>query len=75
MVPRHVEREDFFEDMQEMLRLRPEVTELTAVPDAFTPVIKMNFSDIPVCELRYSLVYCLCLYMGDLCAHALYMSP
>ncbi|KAF9290102.1 polynucleotide adenylyltransferase [Mortierella alpina] len=48
VVPRHVEREDFFEDMQEMLRLRPEVTELTAVPDAFTPVIKMNFSDIPI---------------------------
>ncbi|KAG0213708.1 polynucleotide adenylyltransferase [Mortierella sp. GBA30] len=48
VVPKHVEREDFFQDMHEMLRRRPEVTELTAVPDAFTPVIKMKFSDIPI---------------------------
>lgn len=48
MVPKHVQREDFFEEMYDMLRRRPEVTELTAVPDAFTPVIKMKFSDIPV---------------------------
>ncbi|KAF9117131.1 polynucleotide adenylyltransferase [Mortierella sp. AM989] len=41
-------REDFFEELHEMLRARPEVTELTAVPDAFTPVIKMSFSDIPI---------------------------
>lgn len=39
--------------MHEMLRNRPEVTELTAVPDAFTPVIKMKFSEIPVSTLRY----------------------
>jgi poly(A) polymerase len=43
-----VEREDFFQVMYDMLRLRPEVTELAAVPDAFTPVITMSFSDIPV---------------------------
>lgn len=48
VVPKHVQREDFFEEMHDMLRRRPEVTELTAVPDAFTPVIKMKFSDIPV---------------------------
>ncbi|KAF8954685.1 polynucleotide adenylyltransferase, partial [Entomortierella lignicola] len=48
VVPRHVQREDFFDELHDMLRRRPEVTELTAVPDAFTPVIKMSFSDIPI---------------------------
>ncbi|KAF9183741.1 polynucleotide adenylyltransferase [Haplosporangium sp. Z 11] len=48
VVPKHVSREDFFEVMHDMLNSRPEVTELTAVPDAFTPVIKMKFSDIPI---------------------------
>ncbi|KAF9354454.1 polynucleotide adenylyltransferase [Mortierella sp. AD094] len=48
VVPRHVQREDFFEELYDMLRRRPEVTELTAVPDAFTPVITMSFSDIPI---------------------------
>ncbi|KAF9171586.1 polynucleotide adenylyltransferase [Mortierella sp. AD011] len=48
VVPRHVQREDFFGELHDMLRRRPEVTELTAVPDAFTPVIKMSFSDIPI---------------------------
>ncbi|KAF8925036.1 polynucleotide adenylyltransferase [Dissophora ornata] len=47
-IPKHVQREDFFEEMLDMLRRRQEVTELTAVPDAFTPVIKMKFSDIPI---------------------------
>ncbi|KAG0368952.1 polynucleotide adenylyltransferase [Gamsiella multidivaricata] len=47
VVPKHVEREDFFDVMHDMLRRRSEVTELTAVPDAFTPVIKMKFSEIP----------------------------
>lgn len=51
VVPKNVAREDFFEVMHEMLRNRPEVTELTAVPDAFTPVIKMKFSEIPVSTL------------------------
>lgn len=52
VVPKIVEREDFFEVMYDMLRQRPEVTELAAVPDAFTPVITMKFSDIPVSDLK-----------------------
>ncbi|GJJ76201.1 poly(A) polymerase [Entomortierella parvispora] len=48
VVPKIVEREDFFEVMYDLLRQRPEVTELAAVPDAFTPVITMKFSDIPI---------------------------
>ncbi|KAF9329336.1 polynucleotide adenylyltransferase [Linnemannia elongata] len=47
VVPRYVDREDFFQVMHDLLRRRPEVTELTSVPDAFTPVITMSFSDIP----------------------------
>jgi len=52
VVPKIVEREDFFEVMYDLLRQRPEVTELAAVPDAFTPVITMKFSDIPVSGLN-----------------------
>ncbi|KAI8987130.1 Poly(A) polymerase central domain-containing protein [Pilobolus umbonatus] len=46
--PKHVEREHFFTIMYDMLRKRPEVTELTAVNDAYVPVIKMHFSGIPI---------------------------
>lgn len=51
--PKHVEREHFFTIMYDMLKARPEVTELAAVPDAFVPVIKMQFSGIPV---KYSTI-------------------
>lgn len=46
--PKHVEREHFFTIMYDMLKARPEVTEIAAVPDAYVPVIKMHFSGIPV---------------------------
>ncbi|KAI8334676.1 Poly(A) polymerase central domain-containing protein [Chlamydoabsidia padenii] len=46
--PKHVEREHFFTVMYEMLKERPEVTELTSVPDAYVPVINMHFSGIPI---------------------------
>jgi poly(A) polymerase len=46
--PKHVEREHFFTIMYDMLKARSEVTELAAVPDAYVPVIKMQFSGIPV---------------------------
>ncbi|KAF9578864.1 polynucleotide adenylyltransferase [Lunasporangiospora selenospora] len=48
VVPHYVQREDFFSEMHDMLRKRSDVTELTAVSDAFTPVIKMKFSDIHI---------------------------
>ncbi|KAG9304179.1 hypothetical protein G9A89_019741 [Geosiphon pyriformis] len=48
VVPRHVQREDFFADMHESLRHLTEVTELTSVSDAYVPVIKMKFQDIPI---------------------------
>ncbi|KAI9271438.1 Poly(A) polymerase central domain-containing protein [Sporodiniella umbellata] len=46
--PKHVEREHFFTIMYEMLKERPEVTEISAVSDAYVPVIKMHFSGIPI---------------------------
>ncbi|KAI8967549.1 Poly(A) polymerase central domain-containing protein [Mycotypha africana] len=46
--PKHVEREHFFTIMYDMLKERPEVTEIAAVPDAYVPVIKMHFSGIPI---------------------------
>lgn len=53
--PKHVEREHFFTIMYDMLKARPEVTEIAAVPDAYVPVIKMHFSGIPV-SVRYALL-------------------
>lgn len=46
--PKHVEREHFFTVMYNMLSERAEVTELTAVVDAYVPVIRMHFSGIPI---------------------------
>ncbi|KAL7751913.1 polynucleotide adenylyltransferase [Sorochytrium milnesiophthora] len=48
VAPRYVTRDDFFTVMLDMLKARPEVTELAAVPDAFVPVIKMEFDGIPI---------------------------
>ncbi|BFZ54904.1 polynucleotide adenylyltransferase [Savitreella phatthalungensis] len=48
VAPRHVQREDFFAVFEPMLRERPEVKELAAVPDAFVPIIKMEFSGISI---------------------------
>lgn len=48
MVPKYVQREDFFSDFHQQLQGISEVTELTAVPDAYVPVIKMLFDGIPI---------------------------
>ncbi|KAJ2284811.1 polynucleotide adenylyltransferase, partial [Coemansia sp. RSA 2706] len=48
VVPSHVKREDFFEYMTALLKERSEVTELTAVPDAYVPVIKLQFSGVDI---------------------------
>ncbi|KAJ2454296.1 polynucleotide adenylyltransferase [Coemansia sp. RSA 2336] len=48
VVPSHVKREDFFEVMTQMLQERSEVTEFTAVTEAYVPVIKMQFSGIDI---------------------------
>lgn len=48
VVPKHVTRQDFFEVFCELLRKRPELEELTAVPDAFVPIIKLEFAGISI---------------------------
>ena len=46
--PRHIERTDFFSSFLEILKSCPEVEELHAVPDAFVPVIKMEFDGVQI---------------------------
>ena len=48
VVPKHVTREDFFTVFQEMLRERPEIQKIQAVPDAFVPIIKTVFDGIDI---------------------------
>ena len=51
VVPKHVTREDFFEHFPPMLqRMAPPgaVEELTAVPDAFVPIVKFELSGISI---------------------------
>jgi len=51
--PRHITREDFFGLLYQKFQVMSEVTELHAVPDAFTPVIKMRFKGISI-DLLYA---------------------
>ncbi|KAJ3137769.1 polynucleotide adenylyltransferase [Geranomyces variabilis] len=48
VAPSFVKREDFFGEMYELLKARPEVTDLTAIADAYVPVINFEFSKIPI---------------------------
>ncbi|TPX67639.1 hypothetical protein CcCBS67573_g07418 [Chytriomyces confervae] len=48
VAPKHVQRDDFFTDMVDMLKERKEVTDLSAVTDAYVPVIKFCFSGIEI---------------------------
>lgn len=48
VAPQHVDRKDFFAVMEPILRLRPEVDELTSVPEAWVPIIKMKFSGVEI---------------------------
>lgn len=46
VVPKHVQREDFFTIFEQMLRSRNDVTEITSVPDAYVPLINVNFMGV-----------------------------
>lgn len=48
VAPKHVKREQFFAEMMEILKAQTEVTEISAVADAYVPVIKFVFSGIPI---------------------------
>jgi len=53
VVPKHVAREDFFSVFEQILRKRPELEEITSVPDAFVPIIKIEFDGISI-DLIYA---------------------
>ncbi|KAJ3030190.1 UNVERIFIED_CONTAM: polynucleotide adenylyltransferase [Siphonaria sp. JEL0065] len=55
VAPKHVQREDFFTDMLDVLKARPEVASLAAVTDAYVPVITFEFSGIEIDLLCASL--------------------
>ncbi|CAG8693733.1 2147_t:CDS:2, partial [Dentiscutata erythropus] len=48
VAPRHITRNDFFYYMHNTLNNFIEVSELTSVIDAYVPVIKLKFQNIPV---------------------------
>ncbi|KAF8272098.1 Poly(A) polymerase central domain-containing protein [Lactarius quietus] len=48
VVPKHVSREDFFEVFEGMLRNTEGVTEVSGVPEAYVPIIKLKISEIPI---------------------------
>ena len=51
VVPKHVSREDFFEHFPPILeKMAPPgaIEEMTPVPDAFVPIIKLEFSGISI---------------------------
>ncbi|UZJ52103.1 hypothetical protein CBS101457_001423 [Exobasidium rhododendri] len=48
VVPKHVQREDFFTIFEGMLRDREEVGEVAGVAEAFVPVIKVKFMGISI---------------------------
>nr|AZQ56667.1 poly A polymerase [Suhomyces bribrorum] len=48
VVPKHVNRNDFFEVFSELLKKRPELEEIAPVPDAFVPILKLEFGGISI---------------------------
>ena len=48
VAPKHVSRDDFFNSLLPILEGNPHVTELSGVPDAVVPIIKMKYKDIEV---------------------------
>uniref|UniRef100_A0A8R1HLF3 polynucleotide adenylyltransferase n=1 Tax=Caenorhabditis japonica TaxID=281687 RepID=A0A8R1HLF3_CAEJA len=46
VVPRHIDRSDFFTSFKDMLNQDPNVTELHAVEEAFVPVMKLKYSGV-----------------------------
>lgn len=48
VAPQHVDRTDFFDTFYGMLEANKEVNELTRIPDAYVPVVKMKFDGISI---------------------------
>ena len=48
VAPKHLQREDFFEIFEALLKERDDVTEVAAVPEAYVPLIKTKFMGISI---------------------------
>jgi poly(A) polymerase len=48
VAPKHISREDFFGSLQSILEANPQVSDLSGVPDAVVPIIKMKYNKIEV---------------------------
>lgn len=48
VVPKHVTKEDFFTVFEAIVRERKELQEIASVPDAFMPIIKIEFDGISI---------------------------
>lgn len=48
VVPWHVTREDFFDSFQSLLRNTPGVSNITAIPHAFVPIMSIVYVDVHV---------------------------
>ncbi|KAH0445911.1 hypothetical protein IEQ34_025255 [Dendrobium chrysotoxum] len=48
VVPKHVQREDFFTIFEELLKAREEAQDVAAVPEAFVPVITCKFMGVEI---------------------------
>ncbi|KAI9280742.1 Poly(A) polymerase central domain-containing protein [Sporodiniella umbellata] len=46
--PKHVARKDFFTVMLSLLRANEQIKDITSVADAYVPVIKFKYNDIPI---------------------------
>lgn len=55
--PRHVSKEDFFTDLVPLLAKQEGISELHAVPDAYVPVVTMEFEGIQIDLLYARLAY------------------
>ena len=48
VVPKYIQRSDFFDSMVELLKSNPDVTELAPVPTAYVPIITMRYRGVPI---------------------------
>ncbi|CAL1140458.1 unnamed protein product, partial [Cladocopium goreaui] len=48
VAPKNITRESFFQALVPKLQEHPEVTDVTPVPDAYTPIIKMKLSSVEI---------------------------
>mmetsp|Transcript_74037 Transcript_74037/g.130844 ORF Transcript_74037/g.130844 Transcript_74037/m.130844 type:complete len:649 (+) Transcript_74037:79-2025(+) len=48
VAPRHISRDSFFQVLVPKLQEHPDVSDLTPVPDAYVPIIKMKLSGIDI---------------------------